>query len=195
MATSEVDICNIAFTAHLGAKPIQSFQDSTKEGLLARTSYKEMRDSVLRAHPWNCATKRLAITQDGDNPVWGFEAAYTLPEDYLRVTEIDGETIGVDQYTGYKWQIETGKILTDISSPLNIKYIFRNTSVGSYDAELVEAISYKLAMTWVEPLIKAANLKEVMHELYRAALSSARGSDGQEGSPRKIESSTWLDVR
>jgi hypothetical protein len=195
MATSEVDICNIAFTAHLGAKSIQSFQDATKEGLLARTSYDEIRDSVLRAHPWNCATKRAAITPDAAAPAWGFDLAYSLPADYLRVTEVEGETVGIDQYTGYKWQIESGKIVTDLTSPLNIKYIYRNTSVGSYDAELVEALSYKLAMTWVEPLIKAANLKEVMHELYRAALSSARGSDGQEGSPRKVESSTWLDVR
>ena len=187
--TSEVDICNIALTVHLGARSISSFNDDSKEALLARTSYNASRDAVLRAHPWNACTKRIDISASGTPPVWGFDYAYQQPPDCLRVLEVEGET------DHEFWQSENKQIVTNLTSPINIRYIFRNTAVGSYDSEFVNALSYYLAMSWVEPLVKAANLKGEMFDLYKSVLSSARGTDGQEGSPRKVEASTWLNVR
>jgi hypothetical protein len=189
MATSKVDICNIALTVHLGAQPISAFSDDTKEGLLALTSYDELRDAVLAAHPWNCASKRTSLTALEAAPEWGYTYAYQRPDDGLRILEINGET------ADWMWQVEDGKILCDFESPIEIRYIYRNETVSRYDPELVMAISYMLAMSWVEPLVKAANLKEVISKLYGAALSSARSTDGQEGSPRKVQASTWLDRR
>jgi hypothetical protein len=145
----------------------------------------------LRAHPWNCATKRQSLTANTETPDWGYDYAYQVPTDCLRVLEVNGEDVG----SSTLWQIEKGEIVTDLSPPLEIKFIFRNTEVPTYDPEFVSALSYKLAVEWVEPLIKAANLKQTMFELYKQALSAARGTDGQEGSPRRIQSSTWLDVR
>lgn len=195
MASSDVDIVNIALSVHLGAESISSFSEDSKEAVLARTSYAETRDEVLRAHPWNCAVKRVSLVANADAPDWGFDIAYQLPSDYLRVMQVNGETASSPGREGYLWQVEDGKILTDLSAPLEILYIYRNTVVTRYDAELVNALSYKLALKWVEPLVKAANLKAVMADLYRGAISSARGSDGQEGSPKRIQSSMWLDVR
>lgn len=189
MATSDVDICNIALTVHLGANPIANIDDDTKEGILALTSYAEIRDSVLSAHPWNCATKRVSLTANVATPEWGYNFEYQEPEDCLRVLELNGET------SAWTWQIEDGVILTDFGSPLEIRYIYRNTTVTRYDPELVTALSYMLAASWVEPLVKAANLKAVLFDMYKASIGSARSTDGQEGSPRKVEASTWLDRR
>jgi hypothetical protein len=189
MASSEVDIVNIALTAHLGARSIEDFNDNSKEAKLARTSYNDIRKSVMRAHPWNCCMKRTSISTLEDAPVWGFDYAYQTPVDCLRVLEVNGET------WLESWQVENNQIVTDLSPPIEIRYIFDNTSVGSYDPEFIDALSYKLAYSWVEPLVKAANLKKLMFDFYKAALSSARGTDGQEGSPRKIEANRWLDVR
>jgi hypothetical protein len=196
MASSPVDICNIALTVHLGANSISSFNDPGKEALLARTAYNETRNEVLRAHPWNCATKRAALVANATAPEWGFDFAYPQPNDCLRILEVLDETGSSGAYRlGYDWQLEDGEIVTDLSSPLNIRYIFENTVVETYDAEFVKALSYKLASEWVEPLVKAANLKGEMVEFYKQVLASARATDGQEGSPRKLESFSWLTVR
>jgi len=195
MANTAVDICNIALTTHLGANSISSFDEDTREGLLARTSYNEIRDEVLRAHPWNCATRRASIPANATAPEWGFDFAYQIPNDCLRVLEVNGEQAGVGGGEGWLWQVEENTIVTDLSSPLEIRYIFRNVTVSRYDAELVNALALRLALAWTEPLVKAANLKQAMFDLYREAITSARGSDGQEGSPKRIQSSSWINVR
>jgi len=196
MASSKVDIVNMALTVHLGARSIASFNDPGKEALLARTGYDDTRDEVLRAHPWNCATKRASLVLDGTPPEWGFDNAFQQPADCLRIMEVFGETGSSGAYReGYDWQIENGRIVTDLTAPLQIRYIFRNEAVTTYDAEFVKALGYKLASEWVEPLIKAANLKVTMLDFYKQVLASARATDGQEGSPKKLESFTWLSVR
>lgn len=189
MASSEVDIVNIALVTHLGARSIASFNDDSKEAQLARTNYKETRDATLRAHPWNFASQRVQLTADADPPSWGFDFAYTQPTDCLRVFRVNGES------RWNKWKAESGKILTDFESPISILYVYRNETVSRYDPEFVMALSYALALQWVEPLIKASNLKSEMAELYADALKSARGSDGQEGSPEEVDASSWLSVR
>lgn len=196
MASSNVDICNIALTVHLGGKPISSFNDPGKEALLARTTYIETRNEVFRAHPWNCATKRASLLANATAPIWGFDYAYEIPNDCLRVLEVLDETGSSGAYReGYDWQLEERNIVTDLTAPLYIRYIFENTVVTTYDAEFIKALSYKLAHEWVEPLIKAANLKDEMEDHYKQVLASARATDGQEGSPKKVEAFSWLAVR
>ena len=189
MANSKTDIVNHALLA-LGHRTILSFNDPSIEAQLARATYDTKRDAVLRAHPWNFSIKRASISADSETPAWEFDSQYTMPSDCLRVLELQNEDMDVG-----RWRIEGRKILTNIGAPLNIRYIFRNEVVTQYDPLFVEALSFRLAMDWVEPLVKAANLKEVMMAAYQEKLSEARTMDGAESTPLKIEADTWIDVR
>ena len=83
-ATTETDIANMALIM-LGQQPITSLDDSNNRAVLANKRLADVRDSVLRAHPWNSAVMRASLTADGTAPTWGFDKRYALPADFVRM--------------------------------------------------------------------------------------------------------------
>jgi len=77
---SEVSICNRAL-AMLGANTITSLQDGSTESNVCNAVYADARDAVLRSHPWSCAIQRATLAQLSTKPVWGYDKAYSLPND------------------------------------------------------------------------------------------------------------------
>ena len=77
---SVVDICNEALDL-LGAATITALTQNSKEARLCNRNYELVRDSVLRAHPWNTAVTRKNLPQDATAPDFGFTYQYTLPTD------------------------------------------------------------------------------------------------------------------
>lgn len=90
MATSEIDICNLALL-NVGQKvQISSFTDGTVASQLCGTLYPLMRDAVLGEYPWPFAAKHAMLNQLNPAPNTaltalrgGWANAYTLPTDYL----------------------------------------------------------------------------------------------------------------
>ena len=83
MAT-EVDICNIALT-NLGEPKVVSLTENSERARLCNLRYPDVRDAVLRSHPWNCAMKRAQLTRTTSTPAFGYLYEYSLPADLLRV--------------------------------------------------------------------------------------------------------------
>ena len=106
---SEVDICNIALN-NLGASNITALTEDSKPGRLCNQRYEFVRDTVFRAHPWNCLIRRVELAQDSDTPAFGFTYQYTLPADpyCLRVMRLD--------YLDIDFRVEGRKILCDEST-------------------------------------------------------------------------------
>ena len=52
-ASSEVDLANMALTM-LGQQPIAALSDNNNRANLVDKRLADVRDSVLRAHQWNC---------------------------------------------------------------------------------------------------------------------------------------------
>ena len=190
---SDVSIVNAALHK-LGALRITALTDTSKEGLLANDTYADIRDTLLRSHPWNFAIVRVALAADATAPVWEFDVAYPLPEGAnpcLRVLEVEGE----DEHSG-KWMVEGRAIITSLTAPLNIRYIKRVTDMNSWDALATEALSSRLAMEWATTLTHDPQVQSDMTQLYNALkLPEARSIDGQEDIAVQIESSEWIDAR
>ena len=96
MAASEVQICNVALRK-LGARRITALTDDTEEAKSCTDVFDRLRDKLLRIHPWNFATKRAALAVSTTSPAWGYDNAYPLPADCLRITSVD---------TSYPWEVE-----------------------------------------------------------------------------------------
>jgi hypothetical protein len=63
-ATTELDIVNMALI-ELGQEPVTNLTTQTNKGVrIATAQYAYVRDEVLRAHPWNCASKREICVAD-----------------------------------------------------------------------------------------------------------------------------------
>ncbi len=189
MAQSKTEISNIAL-ALLGADRIDDFDDDSIEAVTAKDTYDHIRDQTLRDHPWNFAIKRATISIDGTAPDWEFANRYALPADHIRLLEVNGQNPETN-----RWRIEDAFIVTDLGSPINIRYIFRQELVGRYDASFVMALAASLAWHWAEPLTKTAALKGQTLDEFRVSLSGARTSDGQESTVTLFDSSEWIDVR
>ena len=78
--TTDIDIVNAALI-RLGERTIVSFADAVKPAQLAGALYADLRDALLREHPWNFAIRRewLAIPAIAD-PAGRYTAAYLLPD-------------------------------------------------------------------------------------------------------------------
>lgn len=78
--TTDVDIVNAALIK-LGERTIASLADPVKPAQLANAVYGELRDALLRAHPWNFAIEHrsLAIPAARASAGWT-DAGYVLPD-------------------------------------------------------------------------------------------------------------------
>ena len=78
--STAVQVCSNALLT-LGQAPINSFEDLSDRQLAAANLYPQIRDGVLRSHPWNCAVKRVVLSPDSQPPAFEWLYAYSLPGD------------------------------------------------------------------------------------------------------------------
>ncbi|MEG2434376.1 MAG: hypothetical protein RSB25_22310, partial [Acinetobacter sp.] len=67
MTTTKVSVCNEALSM-LGAKTIQSFDDSTENARRCASIYDSTRKALLRMHPWSFAKKRTQLAPIATHP-------------------------------------------------------------------------------------------------------------------------------
>lgn len=185
MSDSQIKISNIALSL-LGEPLITSLAEETKAARLVDLRYDDVRDAVLRAHPWNCATKRAVLTSLATAPVYGFANAYQLPSDFLRLIETDRRT--------NNFRIEGRTILVDYS-PVNIKYVYRVTDVAEMDDLLRQCIAARLGAEMALPLTRSSDRMSQLWQQYQNKLSEARFVDAIEAPTDGFQSNEWIDAR
>ena len=184
---SVTDIANIALS-ELGADLIMDIGENTRNAKICQARYPDVRDAVLRSHPWNCATSRFSVPAEGEVPAYGFGAQYPLPTSpyCLRIIELEDP--------GLRWKLEGRRILTDAVGPLRGLYIGR---IGEdlMDALLVQSLAMRLGAAVAYRLTTSQTQVDRMTKLYRDMISEARSIDAQEGVPDEMPDSTILNAR
>lgn len=179
MASSEVEICNRALDA-IGAPTITALTEGTRQAGICNRYFPQLRDDVLAAHPWNFAIKRAVLPALETAPAWGFDYAYQIPTDCLRVVEVEGEDAIVPPSA---WQVESGSIVTDMTAPLYIRYISRVTETGLFAPLFVSALAARIAAEIAQPLTGSSDIRGRMQKEFADQMRRARSADGQEGTP------------
>lgn len=178
MSATPVSICSNALLM-LGDRPIASFDDPSDRATLAANLWEPVRDYVLRSHPWNCAIKRVVLSPDATGPAFDWAYQYTLPDDYLKAL-----SIGEREVEG-EYRIEGRKLLAD-ENPCLLRYVFKNTNTGSYDAMLVQALTACMRQVFAYPISQSGSLEELLTSTLRPILRQARAVDGQEDTPERL---------
>jgi len=186
---SDVGIANAALRK-LGQSPITAFTEDSKAARLANSRFADLRDELLYRHPWNFAIKRTSLAASSTAPDWGFAAAYPLPNDYIRMFEVNGE----DEESG-KWKVESGAVVTDLSAPIEVLYVYQVTDANQMSAGFREALAAILAADWAEDITGSNTVEQAKQQLARIAVAQARSNDGQEGIPDRLEADEWLNSR
>lgn len=189
---SNVQIANQALR-RLGANAILSFADPTAEGILVNDTFFEIRDDLLRDHPWNFASTRTSLAASATAPEWGFKRAFPTPEGFLRLLEVN------DQST-YEVKVEhiegIGTVfVTDLDAPLEILYLSKVDDPELYDPKFRKALALRCAVEWAEPLTATNSVLESVSVEFERALQAAKSADGQEGTPDQLAPNTWIRAR
>ena len=183
---NQIEICNSALIK-IGADVINALSDDTKGANLCKTSFSNCRKIVLRAHPWNCATKRVVLSPLVGAPAFDYAYRFQLPSDFVRFLTINPD--GDDDY-----RIEGTLLLADTDT-IQLKYI----SDGVLDEELddlcAEAVACYLAWHISYAITQSNKVKTDMWESYIGALRMAKSADAQEHPTVEFDVDVWLESR
>ncbi len=190
MATSSVDICNSALIL-LGATPIVTLADNTKEAILCNHEYSKVLKEFLGGHPWNFATYRTEIAADGALPTgwWGWTYAHSLASDVIRVLDIE------DSDTGLAWAVESGRKIMADHTPVRPVYIKNVTDTTLFPAYFEKALVYQLAIRISYSLTQSATLIQQLRTDADMAVREARSFDAQEKSLQQVAAEEYINAR
>ena len=197
MAISETRIANMALT-FLGATPITSLGDDTREGKVVNIHFEQSRDATLEAREWTFAVKRTDLAELEEEPNWGFGSAFQLPPDTLRVMEVRDDMQSRVNYqelmNSLNWRREGDKIVTD-ATIIRIRYLARIKDPAKYTAAFVQAFAARLAMDICVALTQSRAMFGDMAALYAAKIREAAATDGMQGRIQITRSSKLTGVR
>lgn len=185
MATSDVEICNLAL-GKLGANFISSLEEDSKEGLYCKQFYAIVRDTVLAALPWNFAVERATLARMATNPAFGYSYQYQKPTDCIRVLQLEDPTS--------EFSVEGTKVLCDVENAVCL-FIKRITNVTMFSPGFVNAFAAKLAAEIANGIAGDLDQAQAMQTLYENHLLEASAVDSAEGLENALEENSWIEVR
>jgi len=182
---SDTDIANRALQM-LGANPIVSFTDGSKNAKECALCYHKLRQALLRSHPWTFATKFGSLAQVVNPPdpaptnsLWANTYVYNLPNDFLRLVQVSNfisgwiwEGIQYVQAQDYFFQENT--IVTWVTPPYNIRYVYDFVDTGHMPPVFQEALSAYMAQEMCERLTQSTSKGQAMSAKLMAVLAEAR---------------------
>lgn len=184
----ELEIANSALVK-LGGTPLVDFNQNSKEGLLCRTQYPRIRDSVLRSGIWSFARRRVLLTPasvslefiDTDDL-----NVFILPVDCVRVVTVNE---GCERY-----RIE-GRYLLLRDVEARVHYISNAVPDHMYDANFKEAVANMLAADLCYAVTQSISLKEGLVSSGQYWLDQARSHTSQEVTPENFVFDDFLNAR
>lgn len=184
-----VSICSNALLM-LGAQTINDFADQQNldRAKLCANLYPYQRDSMLRAHPWNCCIKRILLAPSANPPPFGYNAAFPLPSDCLRVLEVGTGGQQID------YLVESRTIQANASS-LELRYVSQNVNESSWDSHLVDLLTVAMAAVLAYPVTQSTSERDSREAKLVQALRQAKAVDGQEDPPQTLGNEHLLASR
>lgn len=188
MATG-VSICSNALLM-LGAQTINDFNDQVNldRAKLCANLYPTVRDDMLRQHPWNCCIKRVVLAPDAAVPAFGYEHAFELPADFLRVLEVGTAGQQID------YLVEGRSIQAD-TTVLELRYVFRNEVENTWDSALIKMVTLAMAAVLAYPITQSTALQQALEQQLEMEKRRARAVDGQEDPPQTLGDERLLASR
>lgn len=140
----------------LGEPPLQSVDQEIEAGRQLRDKWPGTVRHCLEQGDWNFASRRGELSRVATPPVWGWDYAYNLPADCVRVCEVSdtGERWGY--FTEYAH--EEGMIATNATT-LFLRYMSLTLmdTPGAWSQSFADFVSAELALR-VGPKLNIANV-------------------------------------
>lgn len=196
---SQTAIANRALTK-LGASRILSLTDDVEAARVINSMWDIVREAELRSKNWNFSITRTSLAALLSAPSWGYDHAYQLPSDCLKVIQV-GEYFPGVSLTDFRssneaeYQIEGQNILSNLDAPLKIRYVADITDTGLWDSLFVEAFASRLAYESCEAITQSNSKKQSAENDYTKAIREAVRADAIENPPEPLPDDTWMMSR
>jgi hypothetical protein len=179
MATTDVDICNRALS-RLGTRAtISALDENSTEARTASIWYAATRDTLLRAHDWNFARRRVVLAEQGAAPTgWAFR--YALPTDCIRLLRIVSAS---PEAGAIRFEVAgdaTGRFVFCDQPAAEAVYVARVDDPNLYDAGFASALVDQLAAHIAYPITQKTETAVRLAQVARAALVDAMAADVNE---------------
>jgi len=199
LAYSVIGIINLGYS-RIGVSRISTLIEDSEERIAATTVWEYVRDLVLEAKDWRFAKTRAILAQNVETPEYGYDYAYTLPADFLRLCmqkkgdppiypsgayasawTADGLTIRARQYGYIIETLADGTlcIFTDYDNSdgyeLYMTYIRREVDPARYTAHFISTLAFRIAAELALTRTESRSKFSDMMTLYELELSKAEG--------------------
>lgn len=199
MAASQTVVGNAALIK-IGVATVLDFADPTKQARLLTARFDALRDLELRSHPWTFAMTRAQLPAEAVTPAFQYARQFVTPADCLRLHRIGDydAVLGLALYDGggrALYQLESGRILTDLGAPLNIRYVRREADTTRWDPCFEEALACRIAMDLAEPLTQSDAKIQRAAAMYKEAIKEARRQNAIEKAAESAPDGSWVMSR
>lgn len=198
--TTDVSIANEALTI-LGADTIQNLNDDLKNARAINAVFEQVRQSELRAHRWRFSITRKSIAALSSTPDSDYSYEYQVPNGFLRLIE-GGDIVSVVDLSDFVYgagqalySLEGRRILTNLSSPLAIRYIQDVTDASQFDACFARVFAAELAYTTCYRITNGTTKQQLARVRKREALRDARRANALEVATQSVADDSWMIAR
>lgn len=198
--TTKITVINRALVK-LGAERLMSETDDNKASRTIEAIYDGLLDGLLRDYRWAFAIKRARLAALSATPEHGFQFQYQLPSDCLRIDSVGDHLFDTrlrhswHENMGPLWQREGNAILSDIESPLYIRYGARITDPSQWDASFSESFACLLAAELCESITQSSTKKQSALQDLDTSLKAARSASAIERPPIQQQETSWYTAR
>lgn len=191
---ADTDVVNIA-ARRIGQTPITSLTDGSPMANAADDIYADTRDSLLRSHNWNFATKRVQLAQSATAPGFEFDHAYTLPADWIRTVSVHDNDAGHGTILFRMEQVASQRCIVTSSDEVWLRYVARVTDPNLMTDDFRYMLAVKLARDLAIPMTSSNTLYEELSSEFKTLLAQARSTDAMGSFPELRPRGSWASSR
>lgn len=170
----ETDFLNGAL-GKAGCGRITNIEDGTVNANWCKVYYASLRRGALALANWKFASTRLQLNLNAVPPLFGFNAAYALPVEMIKLRQYNGVAVNLIvaqdwnqwRYYGGNWRVE-GKFLYSNDASAFIEYVADVTNPN-----LWSTLFYKMLESWLASDLAIAIRHD--HSASKALLEEAMG--------------------
>lgn len=190
MATTDIDIASRALVM-MGANPITSFTDGSREAIVASNLYDEITRGEMSAYPWRFLTTQEKMNRELVIPVGvEWEASYTIPAASLRVlnVKVNGFPVSFDTF------LKSVHTNASVNDAVVAEYV-KDVPETNWPHFFRNYIVFRMASIFSSALGRDGALTTAMADQAEILKRAARTSDSQGRTTKRLPMSRIVQVR
>ncbi len=191
---ADTDIANEALYL-LKAGRITSLTQDHPNAIKINDIFESVRDKLLRSHNWNFASKQVKLAKGSTAPVFEFDNAYPLPDDWIRTISVHNNDAGTGMVHHQVGEIAGQGVILTSADELWLRYVYRVTDPNRMTADFHTAFAYRLAIAVPGIPNQSVAARAELRKEGREELREAKFSDASGATPERRPAGSWVTSR